>query len=181
MGVLGVLIYQLLLRWNQGQELRQALITIAVIIIAGDQMLAHFGGVAKDIKLPASWPTSVDIPLIGSFGFFRLTIVLGSAILVGLLLWWMIKRTRFGLITRAGVDDQRCIHLFDDGRPLELRSRREKITAIDVSFNPLAVEIDLAPSSTRLVYVGRDLWAEQRQIDTLTHSNDGRTDVHQHR
>src|SRR5690606_6027052 len=28
MGVLGVLIYQLLLRWNQGQELRQALITI---------------------------------------------------------------------------------------------------------------------------------------------------------
>src|SRR5690606_29164256 len=82
---------------------------------------------------------------------------------------------------RAGVDDQRCIHLFDDGRPLELRSRREKITAIDVSFNPLAVEIDLAPSSTRLVYVGRDLWAEQRQIDTLTHSNDGRTDVHQHR
>jgi branched-chain amino acid transport system permease protein len=34
------------------------------------------------------------------------TIVLGSALLIGALLWWMVKRTRFGLITRAGVDDR---------------------------------------------------------------------------
>jgi branched-chain amino acid transport system permease protein len=40
------------LRWNQGQELRQALITIAISIILADQMLAHYGGVAQDI----SWP-----------------------------------------------------------------------------------------------------------------------------
>jgi len=107
MGVLGVIIYQVLLRWNQGQELRQALITIALVIILADQMLAHFGGIAKDIKAPASWPTSVDLPLVaGSIGFFRLTIVLGSALLIGGLLWWMVKRTRFGLITRAGVDDR---------------------------------------------------------------------------
>ncbi len=118
MGVLGVLIYQLLLRWNQGQELRQALITIAIIIIAGDQMLAHFGGVAKDIKLPADWPTSVDLPLVGSFGFFRLTIVLGSALLVGLLLWLMIKKTRFGLITRAGVDDRDMVAALGINIPL---------------------------------------------------------------
>ena len=50
MGVLGVIIYQVLLSWNQGQELRQALITIALVIILADQMLAHFGGIAKDIK-----------------------------------------------------------------------------------------------------------------------------------
>jgi branched-chain amino acid transport system permease protein len=107
MGVLGVVIYQVLLRWNQGQELRQALITIALVIILADQMLAHFGGIAKDIKAPASWPVSVDLPLVdGSIGFFRLTIVLGSALLIGGLLWWMVKRTRFGLITRAGVDDR---------------------------------------------------------------------------
>ena len=34
---------QLFLRWNQGQELRQALITIALSIILADQMIAHFG------------------------------------------------------------------------------------------------------------------------------------------
>ena len=43
----GLLMQQLLLRWNQGQDLRQALITIAVSIILADQMLAHFGGVAR--------------------------------------------------------------------------------------------------------------------------------------
>ena len=33
---------QLLLRWNQGQDLRQALITIAVSLIVADQVIAHF-------------------------------------------------------------------------------------------------------------------------------------------
>jgi branched-chain amino acid transport system permease protein len=94
------------LRWNQGQELRQALITIAISVILADQMLAHFGGISKDIKTPASWPESVSLPFDVQFGFFRLVIVGGTALLVGVLLWLMIKRTRFGLITRAGVDDR---------------------------------------------------------------------------
>ena len=55
-GGVGLLMQQAFLRWNQGQELRQALITIAISIIAADQMLAHFGGVAKDI----SWPRTFD-------------------------------------------------------------------------------------------------------------------------
>ena len=46
---------QVFLRWNQGQDLRQALITIAIAIILADQMLAHFGGVAEDI----AWPSDV--------------------------------------------------------------------------------------------------------------------------
>src|SRR4051812_32421327 len=51
-GGVGLLMQQLFLRWNQGQDLRQALITIAVSIILADQMLAHYGGVAKDNSLP---------------------------------------------------------------------------------------------------------------------------------
>ena len=43
---------QVFLRWNQGQDLRQALITIAISVILADQMLAHFGGVAQDISRP---------------------------------------------------------------------------------------------------------------------------------
>ena len=43
---------QFFLRWNQGQDLRQALITIAIAIILADQMLAHFGGIAEDITWP---------------------------------------------------------------------------------------------------------------------------------
>jgi branched-chain amino acid transport system permease protein len=106
MGLLGVLIYQVFLRWNQGQELRQALITIAIAVIIADQMLAHFGGIATEIQVPAAWPESLSLPFDTRYGFFRLVIVGGIALAVGLGLWLMIKRTRFGLITRAGVDDR---------------------------------------------------------------------------
>ena len=58
-GILGVAIQQLFLRWNQGQDLRQALITIAISVIAADQMLAAYGGIAKDIKAPSEFPQSV--------------------------------------------------------------------------------------------------------------------------
>jgi branched-chain amino acid transport system permease protein len=105
-GLLGVAIQQVFLRWNQGQDLRQALITIALSVIIGDQMLARYGGISQDIATPSSWPTSVLLPGDVRFGFFRGAIVLGSALLIGLALWLIIKRTRFGKIVRAGVDDR---------------------------------------------------------------------------
>src|SRR6058998_2572992 len=37
-GAAGLLMHQALLRWNQGQDLRQALITIAIAMILADQM-----------------------------------------------------------------------------------------------------------------------------------------------
>src|SRR5687767_4533610 len=70
-GVLGVLSQQVFLRWNQGQDLRQALITIALSVIFADQMLAAFGGISKDIKVPTDWPNSVNLPGDVRFGFFR--------------------------------------------------------------------------------------------------------------
>jgi branched-chain amino acid transport system permease protein len=105
-GVIGVAMQQIFLRWNQGQDLRQALITIALSVIFADQMLAGFGGISKDIATPSNWPTSVLLPGDVRFGFFRGVIVLGAALLIGLLLWLVIKRTRFGKIVRAGVDDR---------------------------------------------------------------------------
>jgi branched-chain amino acid transport system permease protein len=104
--VIGVLIQQVFLRWNQGQDLRQALITIALSVIFADQMLAAFGGISKDIKTPTDWPESIALPGDVRFGFFRGVIVLGAALLIGLGLWWLIRRTRFGKIVRAGVDDR---------------------------------------------------------------------------
>ena len=105
-GVLGVLIQQVFLRWNQGQDLRQALITIALSVIFADQMLAAFGGISKDIKTPTDWPESITLPGEVRFGFFRGVIVLGAALLIGIGLWWLITHTRFGKIVRAGVDDR---------------------------------------------------------------------------
>jgi branched-chain amino acid transport system permease protein len=105
-GLIGVALQQVFLRWNQGQDLRQALITIALSVIVADQMLAAFGGISKDIATPSSWPTSITLPGDVRFGFFRGVIVLGAALLIALGLYLIIKRTRFGKIVRAGVDDR---------------------------------------------------------------------------
>jgi branched-chain amino acid transport system permease protein len=104
-GLVGLGIQQLFLRWNQGQDLRQALITIAISVIFADQMVAHYGGVVQSIQQPTSWPNTVTI---GSFHypFFRLVVVGGAAVVIGFLLYLLIKRTRFGMIIRAGVDDR---------------------------------------------------------------------------
>ena len=105
-GILGVILQQVFLRWNQGQDLRQALITIALSVIFADQMLAAFGGISKDIKTPSDWPQSINLPGDVRFGFFRGVVVLGAALLIGVGLYLLIKRTRFGKIVRAGVDDR---------------------------------------------------------------------------
>src|SRR6201991_1698319 len=91
-GVIGVIIQQVFLRWNQGQDLRQALITIALSVILADQMLAAFGGISKDIKTPSDWPQRIVLPGDVGFGFFRGVVVLGAALAIGLGLWWLLKR-----------------------------------------------------------------------------------------
>lgn len=99
----GLVIQQVFLRWNAGQDLRQAIITIAISVIMADQMTEHFGGIAKDI----AWTHWIH-------GFvetenFRYAIhrffIIGVALGVGGLLWLLLKKTRTGLVIRAGVDD----------------------------------------------------------------------------
>ena len=53
-GILGLVVQQVFLRWNQGQDLRQALITVAISVIVADQLLARFGGLAKRMVWPAA-------------------------------------------------------------------------------------------------------------------------------
>ena len=75
---------QLFLRWNQGQELRQALITIAIAIILADQMIAHFGAFTQDIAWPGVLDRRVPIHLAGvEYSVTRL-FILAIAIAVGL-------------------------------------------------------------------------------------------------
>lgn len=105
-GVFGLVMQQLFLRWNQGQELRQALITIALSIILGDQMISTFGASAVTVNAPDGLAGSVELGLYDiRYPTFRL-VVLGLAVLVGAALWYGIKRMRFGIILRAGVDDR---------------------------------------------------------------------------
>jgi branched-chain amino acid transport system permease protein len=115
-GFAGLVMHQVFLRWNQGQELRQALITIALSFILGDQMLAYFGGAQHYVRPPEALAGNADFGIYctsgGIFGgtclifpWFRLA-VLAVAVGVALALAAMIRWTRFGMIIRAGVDDR---------------------------------------------------------------------------
>jgi branched-chain amino acid transport system permease protein len=102
----GLLMQQLLLRWNQGQDLRQALITIAISIILADQMLAHFGGVAEDISWPGTFDKFVNLHVEGIQYTLTRLVILAIGLLIGAALWFWLKRTRTGMVIRAGVDDR---------------------------------------------------------------------------
>src|SRR3954469_11408303 len=102
----GLLMQQLFLRWNQGQDLRQALITIAISIILADQMLAHFGGVAEDISWPGAFDKFLNLQVAGIQYTLTRIVILGIGLAVGAGLWFWLKRTRTGMVIRAGVDDR---------------------------------------------------------------------------
>ena len=109
-GVLGLVMQQVFLRWNQGQDLRQAIITIAISLVVADQMIEDYGGLAaKQLNIPKVFDTTFPIYAYGlQYPLFR-AFVLGVAVFVGLLLFLIIKRTRFGMIVRAGVDDRAMV------------------------------------------------------------------------
>jgi branched-chain amino acid transport system permease protein len=105
----GLVMQQLFLRWNQGQDLRQALITIAISIILADQMLAHFGGVAEDIAWPGHFDRFVNLRVEGIQYTLTRLVILAIGVGIGILLWVWLKRTRTGMVIRAGVDDRAMV------------------------------------------------------------------------
>jgi branched-chain amino acid transport system permease protein len=114
-GLVGVVVQQLFLRWNQGQDLRQALITIAISVVIADQVIEHFprvgpqgvgGGTVVSITWPGWANKLVDLKILDvEYSLARL-IVLALGILVGIGLYLWLYRTRTGMVIRAGVDDQ---------------------------------------------------------------------------
>jgi branched-chain amino acid transport system permease protein len=104
---LGLLMQQVFLQWNEGQELRQALITLAITVVLADQMLREFGGLAQRMV----WPGAVtEFPsILGQRYATTRLFMLGVAVVVGLLLWLWLTRTRMGMVIRAGVDDRQMV------------------------------------------------------------------------
>lgn len=105
--VLGVVLQQVFLQWNQGQELRQALITLAISVVLADQMLRAFGGLA----LRMVWPGDVThfLTILGQRYATSRLFMLGVAIVVGVALWLWLTQTRMGMVIRAGVDDEAMV------------------------------------------------------------------------
>jgi branched-chain amino acid transport system permease protein len=116
--LVGLVVQQGFLRWNQGQELRQALITIAISVIIADQIIAHFpratstvaqkfGGNAVSLSWPGWTDRFIDLHIAGVQYSLARFVMLGLGVALGVALWLWLYRTRTGMVIRAGVDDQK--------------------------------------------------------------------------
>ncbi|MCO5118390.1 MAG: branched-chain amino acid ABC transporter permease [Burkholderiaceae bacterium] len=115
--VVGALIQYLFLDRYQGQDLRQALITIGLSIVAADLLLARYGGLSYQFEVPEILYGGLRLPIVGGYPIFRLAL-LGFAVLVFIGLWLLIQRTRFGIMIRAGVDDRQMLAAMGVNVPL---------------------------------------------------------------
>lgn len=106
--VAGAVLQKVLLGWMQGQELRQALVTIGVSIVVADQILAFYGGNPRQFFAPDAIFGSTQVPGVGGYPTFRL-VQIGVAVAVGVGLWLVLNRTRLGMMIRAGVDDREML------------------------------------------------------------------------
>ena len=104
--VLGLAV-QWLLRFCKGNELRQVLLTLGLGLMLNDAALVIFGGDTFSVPTPEVLRGPVQL-----FGIYypryRLA-VLAVGIIVLLLLWLLMNRTRLGALIRAGVDDAETV------------------------------------------------------------------------
>lgn len=114
--VSGILLQTLVFRRMEGDDLRQTLVTIAISIIAADLMLAVWTGTTYQFSPPEWLFGATQLPVVSvikssgdpvyiKYPVYRLT-VLGVAVVVGILLWLFLNRTRIGMMIRAGVNDR---------------------------------------------------------------------------
>ncbi|WP_066724368.1 MULTISPECIES: branched-chain amino acid ABC transporter permease [Hyphomicrobiales] len=114
--VVGILMQVLLFRWMEGQDLRQTLVTIGLSIIFADLLLWGYGGDTFQVTAPEWLSGPVTLPfavalrsngeaVMMTYPLVRIAILFG-AIVVGVLMWLALNRTRVGMLVRAGVDDR---------------------------------------------------------------------------
>lgn len=109
MGVVGALMQQILLRPIQGEDLRQALVTIGLSIVAADLLLQHYGGLTYEFTPPDVINGGTDLHVYQLiYPTFRL-FVLAAAVVIGVTLWIVLNRTRLGIIVRAAIDDRAMV------------------------------------------------------------------------
>lgn len=109
--LLGIAMQQIFLRHIAGQDLREALVTIAISIIIADLLLAQYGGQNYLVNPPQVLIGATRIQIgdfLVAYPTFRL-FTLGSALVVGVVLWFIIRRTRLGIVIRAGIDDDAMV------------------------------------------------------------------------
>jgi branched-chain amino acid transport system permease protein len=115
---LGIVLQFVVFRRMEGEDLRQTLVTIGISIVLADIMLWGWGGNSYQILTPDWLRGPMTLPFVaavreGEFIYLRYPMVrlaiLFGAIVIGVLMWLALNRTRVGMLIRAGVDDREML------------------------------------------------------------------------
>lgn len=104
----GALLQMLVFRRMEGQELRQTLVTIGLSIVMADVFMWIWGGDTYQFDAPEWMAGRMPLPFVNFYPTFRVLVLL-AAIVIGVLLWLLLNRTRVGMMIRAGVDDRQML------------------------------------------------------------------------
>lgn len=105
--LLGLVTERVLLRPIRGLEKPEVLLTIGLTFVLGDMSLAIWGGDPTPIPKPDFLNGALNI---GGFIYPRYRLfVIACAVVVGAILFWVEKKTRWGAMVRAGVDDRETV------------------------------------------------------------------------
>jgi branched-chain amino acid transport system permease protein len=106
--LVGLILQVGVFRFMQGQDLRQTMFTIGLSIVLADIMLWIWGGEIYQFDPPPAIYGKIPFPFINTYPTYRL-VLLATAVVIGLILWWFLNRTRVGMMIRAGVDDRQML------------------------------------------------------------------------
>lgn len=84
-------------------HLTQALLTFGVALAGGSLLVSVFGPDDLPVRLPAAFEGSIEVAG-HRYAAYRLVFI-GVAIVLAVLLWLTVTRTRAGMLVRAAVDD----------------------------------------------------------------------------
>jgi branched-chain amino acid transport system permease protein len=119
MGFIGLLMQYFIFSKIEGQDLRQTLVSIGISIILADLMLWWWGGTSYSVDPPEFLSEPVTLPIISAINRSGAPVyithpsvriwILAAAIVIGVLMWLVLNRTRLGMLVRAGVDDREIL------------------------------------------------------------------------
>jgi branched-chain amino acid transport system permease protein len=106
--ILGLFTERVLLRRIRGLEKPEVLLTIGMTFVIGDVSLWLWGGDPRVVDKPSYLKGPIQIGDSFFYPKYRL-FVLGFAILLAAVLFYIDRRTKIGAIVRAGVDDRETV------------------------------------------------------------------------
>jgi branched-chain amino acid transport system permease protein len=114
--ILGVILQHQVFRRMEGEELRQTMVTIGLSVVLADIMLWVWGGQSYTILTPDFLSGPAELPIVAGtdrqgnpawlrYPAVRIAILI-AAIVIGVLMWLVLNKSRLGMLIRAGVDDR---------------------------------------------------------------------------